>query len=553
MQEALTEQQQETTEYRVVGPPGCGKTTWLGTQVEQAVGEGQQVLVCSLTKAAAAEIGGRGLPISYDSLGTLHSHCYHALSGPEIAESPEHIEDWNEKNPEFRLSLGKNDLGERIDGDNLGETTVGDTEGDRLMSAYLIYRARMATDRMSGKVEALAQRWTEWKEENGLMDFTDLIETCLEEIPTAPGNPGVMFVDEAQDLDLLEMSLIRKWGQRAGRLFVVGDPDQCIYQWRGADPSAFTAARIPEENRWVLEQSYRVPEAIHAHAVRWIEKIEGRERVEYHPRDHEGTVRNVGASWSDPMELLRDAEQYLQRDMSVMFLTSCSYMLKPLIRELREAGIPFHNPYRRRNGAWNPLQRRRGQTTTADRVLAFLQMSLRGTWSAEDIVRWTEMARVKGTLNANGRKLVRNLTDTHDGTLDGGYVNWDDLYQVLTDGAIEAGLGGDLDWLDEQMTSTKRNAARYPIAIARNRGPEHLNRTPRITVGTIHSVKGAESDVVYAFPDISRAGAQEWNGTPAQVATVIRLFYVAMTRARDTLVLTDPAADRNNHSVNLRR
>ena len=140
MQEALTEQQ-ETTEYRVVGPPGCGKTTWLGNQVEAAVGEGRQVLVCSLTKAAAAEIGGRGLPISYDSLGTLHSHCYHALGGPEIAEAPEHIEEWNEKHPEYRLSLGKNDLGERIDGDNLGEAPRGNNEGDPLMDSLLIYRA----------------------------------------------------------------------------------------------------------------------------------------------------------------------------------------------------------------------------------------------------------------------------------------------------------------------------------------------------------------------------------------------------------------------------
>ena len=76
-------------------------------------------------------------------------------------------------------------------------------------------------------VEAFAQRWKEWKEESGLMDFTDLIETCLEEVSTAPGNPNVVFVDEAQDLDLLEMSLIRKWGQKAGSLYIVGDPDQC--------------------------------------------------------------------------------------------------------------------------------------------------------------------------------------------------------------------------------------------------------------------------------------------------------------------------------------
>ena len=62
MQEALTEQQQETTEYRVVGPPGCGKTTWLGSQV----GADQQVTACpgrrpaaDLALVAAAATSGR--------------------------------------------------------------------------------------------------------------------------------------------------------------------------------------------------------------------------------------------------------------------------------------------------------------------------------------------------------------------------------------------------------------------------------------------------------------------------------------------------------------
>ena len=73
----------ESAEYRVVGPPGCGKTTWLGDQVQQAVESGMSVLISSLTKAAATEIGGRNLPISFDALGTLHSHCYHALGRPE--------------------------------------------------------------------------------------------------------------------------------------------------------------------------------------------------------------------------------------------------------------------------------------------------------------------------------------------------------------------------------------------------------------------------------------------------------------------------------------
>jgi superfamily I DNA/RNA helicase len=61
-------------------------------------------------------------------------------------------------------------------------------------------------------------------------------------------------------------------------------------------------------------------------------------------------------------------------------------------------------------------------------------------------------------------------------------------------------------------------------------------------VGTIHSVKGGEADVVFLFPDMSQAGdaAYQRHG-PARDA-VIRLFYVGMTRAREALYLADGAS-----------
>ena len=225
------------------------QTTWLGNQVQQAVESGMSVLISSLTKAAATEIGGRNLPISFDALGTLHSHCYHALGKPEIAEGREHLQQWNEGEPEYRLSLGSNDLGEKIDGDNL--EPARETAGDELMEIYQICRARMETERMPARVQAYAQRWSDWKEAFGLMYFTDLIETCLRDVPTAPNSPDVMFVDEAQDLDLLEMSLIRKWGSRSESLYIPRASTSWVPPIRPSSPggepypSAFTASRGP--------------------------------------------------------------------------------------------------------------------------------------------------------------------------------------------------------------------------------------------------------------------------------------------------------------------
>jgi len=69
-----------TSEYRIYGPPGTGKTTSLTRQIQRAVEKfgADAVLVTSFSRAAAAELTGRDLPIAGERVGTLHSHCYHA-------------------------------------------------------------------------------------------------------------------------------------------------------------------------------------------------------------------------------------------------------------------------------------------------------------------------------------------------------------------------------------------------------------------------------------------------------------------------------------------
>jgi hypothetical protein len=50
--------------------------------------------------------------------------------------------------------------------------------------------------------------------------------------------------------------------------------------------------------------------------------------------------------------IIPDAVKHIEQGKTVMFLASCSYMLRPLIQVLRKQGIPFHNPYRKSNGFW---------------------------------------------------------------------------------------------------------------------------------------------------------------------------------------------------------
>jgi superfamily I DNA/RNA helicase len=64
-----------------------------------------------------------------------------------------------------------------------------------------------------------------------------------------------------------------------------------------------------------------------------------------------------------------------------------------------------------------------------------------------------------------------------------------------------------------------------------------LLEDPGVVVGTIHSVKGGQADVVYLFPDLSRAGNAQYDVAGVFRDSVIRLFYVGATRARETLYI----------------
>jgi len=180
------------------------------------------VLIASLTRAAAAEIAGRHLPIPRHAVGTLHAHCYHSLGRPELTESK--IAEWNKEN-HARLQMTESE-GENID-DAFPER-AGRLPGDTLIQEYQLLRVKMIPrETWPSKVQAFAELWEDWKNQNSYYDFVDLIDYAYQDIDTAPGNPSFLIVDEAQDMDLLSVALIRKWSKHARATIFAGDAWQC--------------------------------------------------------------------------------------------------------------------------------------------------------------------------------------------------------------------------------------------------------------------------------------------------------------------------------------
>jgi DNA helicase-2/ATP-dependent DNA helicase PcrA len=524
---------------RVFGPPGCGKSTYVSKQIELAVekyGE-DNIFVASFTKAGAVELAKRGLPVAKGSIGTLHSHCFAALGVPTIAET--RIKEWNERHPLLAVSASRVDMEDMCEESGPPEDThVGTMELGRIQR----FRAKMIPSQLwPMTARRFWERWQAWKKEAGYLDFTDLIEVCLRDVGLAPGAPRAGFGDEAQDFTPLELALFRKWTSQMDVAVLVGDDDQTIYSFCGATPDAFLNPPLPAQFVKVLSQSHRVPRAVHALAQRVVSRISRRQPKEYLPRDEDGEVRGIDSRWQRPSELVKALEEHSHRGESSMVLAACSYMLAPLIAELRDRGVPFSNVYRAKRGDWNPMARGRKVKLALDRLMTFLAIDPEvlqnpaDNWTWEQIQTWSEpLASGK----AFRRGFKRALEDMP------GSVKpepWDLDVWMLPE-AQKLAYAHDVAWYVESVLPSREKVFKFFETVVRTRGKKALVEKPLITIGTIHSVKGGESAHVYLFPDLSAAGYEQWTaGDMPERDSVIRQVYVGITRARKTLTIAQPS------------
>jgi len=519
-----------------------GKTTYLTQQIQAAADKHgmDNVFVASFTKAAAQELAGRNQN-ALDSIGTLHSHCYRALGHKKVAESC--IGDFNREFPHLRLSI---EAGATSVEDSAAEARpVQKTVGDDLFHSMGVLRARMVPYELwPQSVRVFSEAWRTFKIAGDLIDFTDMIELAYKNIDAAPGLPTVGMIDEAQDLTPLQLALVRKWGRSMEYIVVAGDDDQLIFGWLGASTDVFLAGE-PDIKK-VLSQSYRIPRAVHAYAERWVAQIKHREPKEYKPRDFEGEVRRLETgTYRDAEEIIKDAEQYINKGKTVMILASCTYMLQGVIGQLRKQGIVFHNPYRQKQGAWNPIRYDAGKDriSTAQRLMAYLAgcpeiAPEKRLWTMDEFKRWIEIVNSKGNLRHGAKKLLKEKSgslfemDTHD--ILEVFSEKSSFWDALDNFSLEAALG----WFEDNVQAAKIKAIEFPARVIRKaKTYDCLTKKPQVIVGTVHSVKGGEAEIVYLMPDLSQAAMEGYTQGGETRDGIHRMFYVGITRARETLVL----------------
>ena len=536
MDSVSTQQATCENEFRIFGPPGCGKTTYLVKQVQTAVEKhgADSLIIASFTRTAAAELASRDLPIEANRCGTLHAHCYHAIGRPEIAET--HVKEFNEENKIFTLSDQRA---------NVDEAAVDQTFGgndDEIFAKYQILRARMVhRDMWPQSVQGFATAWEKWKAEHNYIDFTDMIEIAKRDIKKPPHNATIGIFDEVQDFTPLQLSLIREWGKHLNFFLLAGDDDQTLYTFTGATPNAFLNPTIDARQKKILAQSYRVPSVVQKLAQRWIKQIGRREEKEYNPRPYEGEIIQHSTPMSNTDSIIELASKYEREGKTVMILAACGYMLSSVVGGLKEAGIPFHNPYRTTRGDWNPLGAKRGMSTK-ERIVSYLKPAgpMYGDvqlWSIEQLAAWVELCHTKGMLVTNGKKRITEAMAK-------GVETSNELFSIYTQNFQPAALDEAImlspDFIKSRLTA-KVKTAPFIFKVIEERGVDSLYNPPKICVGTIHSVKGGQADVVIIAPDLSMNGNRAYLATGTEEhESVIRQFYVGITRCRETLVVCQP-------------
>ena len=490
----------------VIGPPGSGKTRALTDDCEAAVERygKKSVRVMSITKAAAQEAASR-VSLNPDNVGTVHSACFNALGRKPVATTRKHVTEFNE---EYKRNLTQ------MTNQFITESTGPPTHDDRLMAEMQARRVRME-DRSAWpeQVRKFYNDWQDYKDQTQSWDFVDMIDLALRTLDCAPGEPRAIFFDEAQDASKLEFELLKKWSENTEIITAYGDDLQAIYSWRGGSVEDFLAFG---DNIRVLEKSWRLSKPL----VEYARKIEERVVVK-HDRTFkwngevghvqhaaEGTLRN---GW-----WVRQLREYLENEETVMIMATTNRMTGSITRVLRENGIPFHNPWRKNNGLWNPMARGTdSRRTSMDRIEAYLDPP----WSTKSFKAWADCLTClkRGALAKMKRMENEDIMDI------------DDMRPLFEDGAFERLLCLDLDIWGSML---KKPTPTMAFCLEERKRGEICE--PATIVGTIHSLKGAEADNVILFPDLSQAALAEWQ---KDRDTMWRLFYVAVTRARRGLTI----------------
>ncbi len=394
------------------------------------------------------------------------------------------------------------------------------------------------------QVAEVYRRYEEEKRARRMVDFDDLLSLCLRDLGRDTSFAEAQrwrfrhfFVDEYQDVNPLQQALIQAWLGERTDLCVVGDPQQAIYAWNGADArylNGFTSTwqrgevvRLADNYR-SSPQILAVANAVLAGSLSSRRAADAGEAPgTLRPNRPDGPVPTIRAYPDDKAEAqgiaraVRDAHQPGASWSAQAILVRTNAQTSQLETALREARIPF-----RVKGGTSLLEQpevkaalrdlRNQRDSFAGALTDLETLAARGLGPAGDgDLGPDEWSRATATAAVG----VATEPDA-----DSRQANLDALVRLAHDYAAldrYASTSGFLAWLAETNRSDQPDA-----------------HGDAVDITTFHTAKGLEWPIVHV------AGLEQGlvpighAGTPAELAEERRLFYVAVTRAQRQLSCT---------------
>ena len=382
-------------------------------------------------------------------------------------------------------------------------------------------------------IAQLYEHYEQEKRNRRVVDFDDLLSLCVRAIETDSEFAATqrwqfahLFVDEFQDVNPLQFRLLEAWRGDRRDLCVVGDPNQAIYAWNGADPTLITklATHIPGTQTVTLERNYRSTPQIIATANRVLE-CAATTTLRLRPSRPEGPIPSVTSHDTDVAEARAIARSIARhRSASAPWshhavLTRTNAQAVLLAESLRAAGAPV---------------RVRGQTP-------FLQLP-----EVREALR--SLHRTRGSLrDALGELEARVGVDPElENHAAADEDSFDDLDPDASPRALSDAELARVRNLEEllRLANEYVNDDRSPSA---DGFEAWLNATvgsddgagggDAVDVATFHAAKGLEWPIVHLAGLESGLVPIGHAQTTDELAEERRLFYVAVTRAERELHL----------------
>lgn len=266
----------------VVAGPGTGKTKTLISRIhyllETRKVKPSEIAAVTFTNKAAGEIRerlegllGGGRSIRQMHIGTFHSLCLDFLKkqGVEVVLAEEgQTKEWaGEMIREYGLSLSCKQFLNAVSLRKTGNGELKREEDAALEEAIEAYRELLRTHMRYDFDDLLIETLRFFREDSGIKQKKgSMVDQGF----------SYLLVDEFQDISPLQYELIRAWNRNGRELFVIGDPDQAIYGFRGSDAHCFE--RMQKDFSMVrmisLTENYRCTEKYLT--VRW--RLSGRIR-----------------------------------------------------------------------------------------------------------------------------------------------------------------------------------------------------------------------------------------------------------------------------------